>query len=413
MSGMATYTPGMEISGGSLGHGLTVAIGMALGLRHQGNPARVYNLLSDGELDEGSTWEAAMQIAHHGLGQRHRHRRRQRPAGRRPDRHGVLRTEPVTDKWEAFGWHAHARGRQRHRRPRRRLRRSPRAHRLTRGDHLRHPHRTAGCRCWRPARRRTSCASAPTNGRPPATSSPRATPPQVHAAATDTEGLRPMTTTSAAPQKKRLTTSAMIASFADPGQKTASAPFGHALAKLAAGAPGDRRALRGPGQVHRHAHLPRRPPGAVLPDGHGRAGHVRRRGRPRRGRSGALRVDLLGLRDPPRLRLPLPRHRRTQPERQHRRRTARADHRLRAQPPGHRGPGDPARLPEPDHRRPLRLRRHRTSRPAARRPRRARPTCGCSAARSPPCSTSTATASSSARPPSCAPAATSSSSPPA
>ena len=41
-----------------------------------------------------------------------------------------------------------------------------------------------------------------------------------------------MTTTSAAPQKKRLTTSAMIASFADPGQKTASAPFGHALACL-------------------------------------------------------------------------------------------------------------------------------------------------------------------------------------
>ena len=67
MSGMASYTPGMEISGGSLGHGLAVACGMALGLRHQGNPARVYNLLSDGELDEGSTWEAALQIAHHGL----------------------------------------------------------------------------------------------------------------------------------------------------------------------------------------------------------------------------------------------------------------------------------------------------------------------------------------------------------
>ena len=66
MSGMASYTPGMEISGGSLGHGLTVATGMALGLRHQGNPARVYNLLSDGELDEGSTWEAALACAHHG-----------------------------------------------------------------------------------------------------------------------------------------------------------------------------------------------------------------------------------------------------------------------------------------------------------------------------------------------------------
>ena len=60
MSGMATYTPGMEISGGSLGQGLPIAVGMALGLRHQNNPAFVYNSMSDGELDEGSTWEAAM-----------------------------------------------------------------------------------------------------------------------------------------------------------------------------------------------------------------------------------------------------------------------------------------------------------------------------------------------------------------
>ncbi|MDF2826435.1 MAG: transketolase, partial [Mycobacterium sp.] len=68
MSGMASYTPGMEISGGSLGHGLTVAVGMALGLRHQGSDARVINFLSDGELDEGSTWEAAMGAHHHRLG---------------------------------------------------------------------------------------------------------------------------------------------------------------------------------------------------------------------------------------------------------------------------------------------------------------------------------------------------------
>jgi transketolase N-terminal domain/subunit len=68
MSGMASYTPGMEISGGSLGHGLTVAVGMALGLRHQGSSSRVINFLSDGELDEGSTWEAAMSASHHRLG---------------------------------------------------------------------------------------------------------------------------------------------------------------------------------------------------------------------------------------------------------------------------------------------------------------------------------------------------------
>src|SRR3954464_15161665 len=67
MSAMASYTPGMEISGGSLGHDLGIATGMALGLRHQGNPARVVNLLSDGELNEGATWEAAMACAHHGL----------------------------------------------------------------------------------------------------------------------------------------------------------------------------------------------------------------------------------------------------------------------------------------------------------------------------------------------------------
>jgi transketolase len=105
MSGMASYTPGMEISGGSLGHGLGVATGMALGLRHLGNPARVFNLLSDGELDEGSTWEAAMACAHHGLDNV--------TAivdvnGLQADgpTDGVLRTEPVTDKWQAFGWHA-------------------------------------------------------------------------------------------------------------------------------------------------------------------------------------------------------------------------------------------------------------------------------------------------------------------
>jgi transketolase len=105
MSGMASYTPGMEISGGSLGHGLTVATGMALGLRYQGSDARVYNLLSDGELDEGSTWEAALACAHHGLDN----------VTAIVDVNGlqadgptadVLRTEPLTDKWQAFGWHA-------------------------------------------------------------------------------------------------------------------------------------------------------------------------------------------------------------------------------------------------------------------------------------------------------------------
>src|SRR5580698_4222515 len=57
MSGMASYTPGMEMSGGSLGHGLTIAVGRCLGLKRKGSDARVYTLFSDGELDEGAVWE--------------------------------------------------------------------------------------------------------------------------------------------------------------------------------------------------------------------------------------------------------------------------------------------------------------------------------------------------------------------
>jgi transketolase len=105
MSAMASYTPGMEISGGSLGHGLGVATGMALGLRHLGNPARVFNLLSDGELDEGSTWEAAMSCAHHGLDNVTAIVDVNALQADGPTA-GVLRTEPVTEKWQAFGWHA-------------------------------------------------------------------------------------------------------------------------------------------------------------------------------------------------------------------------------------------------------------------------------------------------------------------
>ncbi len=67
--------------------------------------------------------------------------------------------------------------------------------------------------------------------------------------------------------KKRLTTSAMIASIAAEGQATRSAPFGHALAALA-----DQRSdISGPVQVHRPAHFCQGPPGAFLSDGHGRA----------------------------------------------------------------------------------------------------------------------------------------------
>ena len=104
MSGMATYTPGMELSGGSLGQGLPVAVGMALALRHKKNPAFVYNSMSDGELDEGSTWEAAMGAAHHGLGNLIclvdiNNQQADGPSST------VLGFEPLADKWAAFGWH--------------------------------------------------------------------------------------------------------------------------------------------------------------------------------------------------------------------------------------------------------------------------------------------------------------------
>ncbi|WP_309678320.1 transketolase [Polaromonas sp.] len=104
MSGMASYTPGMEMSGGSLGQGLVIAVGMALGLRLKRNPAFVYNSMSDGELDEGSTWEAAMSAAHHGLSNLIclvdiNNQQADGPSSQ------VLRSEPVADKWAAFGWH--------------------------------------------------------------------------------------------------------------------------------------------------------------------------------------------------------------------------------------------------------------------------------------------------------------------
>lgn len=105
MSGMAAYTSGMEISGGSLGHGLGIAVGMGLGMRLQGRACRIYNLLSDGELNEGSTWEAALAAGHHRLTNVTAvvDVNQLQADGPTTD---VSRTEPVAEKWEAFGWHA-------------------------------------------------------------------------------------------------------------------------------------------------------------------------------------------------------------------------------------------------------------------------------------------------------------------
>ncbi|MDA4845045.1 transketolase [Hoeflea poritis] len=105
MSGMAAYSPGMEITGGSLGHGLGIAVGMALGLKRKKNPAIVYNFLSDGELGEGSTWEAVMSAVQHGLDNLIAivDFNDQQADGRATD---ALCAEPIEDKWTAFGWHA-------------------------------------------------------------------------------------------------------------------------------------------------------------------------------------------------------------------------------------------------------------------------------------------------------------------
>ena len=103
MSGMAAYTPGMEITGGSLGHGLGIAVGACLGLKQKGSKSFVYNLLSDGELGEGSTWEAAMSASHHGLDNLIavvdcNNQQADGPCDK------TLCAEPVEEKWRAFGW---------------------------------------------------------------------------------------------------------------------------------------------------------------------------------------------------------------------------------------------------------------------------------------------------------------------
>jgi transketolase len=64
MSGMASYTPGMEISGGSLGQGLALSVGYALGLKRKKSDAFVYCLFSDGECGEGAVWEGASGAGH-------------------------------------------------------------------------------------------------------------------------------------------------------------------------------------------------------------------------------------------------------------------------------------------------------------------------------------------------------------
>jgi transketolase len=95
--------PGVELSTGSLGHGLSIAAGMALAGRLAGAGHRVFAVLSDGECDEGSTWEAVLFAAHHGLDNLVAIVDYNKIQSLAPVAE-VLALEPFTDKWTSFGW---------------------------------------------------------------------------------------------------------------------------------------------------------------------------------------------------------------------------------------------------------------------------------------------------------------------
>jgi transketolase len=95
----------VEATCGSLGQGLSVAVGMALALRRRGSAARVYVLLGDGELQEGQVWEAALSAGHFGLDNLCMiiDRNFLQVEGHTDK---VLHLDPIPDKFSAFGWQA-------------------------------------------------------------------------------------------------------------------------------------------------------------------------------------------------------------------------------------------------------------------------------------------------------------------
>ncbi|WP_044441103.1 transketolase [Agreia bicolorata] len=95
--------PGVEASTGSLGHGLPLAVGMALSARGRGESHRVVTLMGDGETGEGSVWEAAMAANSYELGNLVAFIDRNRQLMTSFDEERVF-LEPYTDKWAAFGW---------------------------------------------------------------------------------------------------------------------------------------------------------------------------------------------------------------------------------------------------------------------------------------------------------------------
>lgn len=94
---------GVDVSTGSLGHGLPMAVGLALGARVQGKKWRTYCILGDGECNEGSNWEAAMSAAHHKVDNLVVMVDRNRLMIDGPTEE-IMSLEPLADKWTAFGF---------------------------------------------------------------------------------------------------------------------------------------------------------------------------------------------------------------------------------------------------------------------------------------------------------------------
>ncbi|MDU8925517.1 transketolase [Pasteurellaceae bacterium LIM206] len=99
-------TPGVELNTGALGHGLPVAVGLALAAKKSGSKRNIYVLTGDGELDEGSNWEAAMVAAQYKLDNLIiiNDKNKLQLAGFTKD---ILNTEPLAEKWKAFGMEVH------------------------------------------------------------------------------------------------------------------------------------------------------------------------------------------------------------------------------------------------------------------------------------------------------------------
>ena len=97
--------PGVELSTGSLGHGLPYGVGIAMARKMTGTAGRVFVVMSDGECDEGTTWESAMIANHHNLDNLVVivDRNRIQSLTFTED---TLKLEPFANKWEAFGWEA-------------------------------------------------------------------------------------------------------------------------------------------------------------------------------------------------------------------------------------------------------------------------------------------------------------------